>query len=146
MNQIKPHEVWIGHAGDGSDFRAIFDESIRAVVQLAVEELPAQPPRELILLRFPLVDGSGNTPDLLSLAIHAVATLLRHNIRTLVCCGAGMSRAPAVVAAALALAHHASLEACLEQVARCHAADVSPALWLDVGQVVKSEPAESEHN
>lgn len=144
MDQIKPHEVWIGHAGDGSDFRAIFGQGIRAVVQLALEELPAQPPRELIFLRFPLVDGSSNAPELLSLAIHSVATLLRHNVRTLVCCGGGMSRAPAVVAAALALAHHAPLEECLEQILRCHAIDVSPALWLDIGQVIKAETDEAE--
>ena len=144
MDQIIPHEVWVGHAGDGSDLRAIFDQSIRAVVQLALEELPAQPPRELILLRFPLVDGSSNAPELLSLAIHGVATLLRHNIRTLVCCGAGMSRAPAVAAAALALAHHAPLEECLERVVRCHAVDVSPALWLDIGHVIKLETAKDK--
>ncbi len=65
MNQIKPHAIWIGHAGDGRAFRDIFDNGIRAIVQLAMEEPPIQTPRELVYLRFPLIDGAGNGRDIL---------------------------------------------------------------------------------
>jgi hypothetical protein len=66
MNQIPPYHLWIGHAGDGRDYRRLLDLGIRAVVQLAVEEPPLQPPRELIYLRFPLRDGADNPDDLLA--------------------------------------------------------------------------------
>ena len=101
MNQIKPHPIWIGHAGDGRAFRAIFDAGIRAIVQLAVEEPPIQPPRELIYQRYPLLDGEGNDRAVLRLAIEAVAGLMEAVVPTLVCCGAGMSRSPGIAAAAL---------------------------------------------
>ena len=82
-------------------FREILDKGIKAIVQLAMEEPPLQPPRELVYLRFPLLDGTGNDPNMLHLAISCVATLIRQGTPTLVCCGGGMSRSPAVVAAAL---------------------------------------------
>src|SRR4051812_36720706 len=69
MNQILPYPLWTGHAGDGRDYRRVLDHGIRAVVQLAAEEPPLQPPRELIYLRFPLNDGADNADDLLVLAV-----------------------------------------------------------------------------
>ena len=63
--------------GEGRDFRQIFDAGIEALVHVAVEEPPPQPPRELISCHFPLVDGAGNRSTLLSLAIHTVATLVK---------------------------------------------------------------------
>src|SRR4051812_35595809 len=101
MNQIPPHALWTGHAGDGRDYPRLFELGIRAVIQIAAEEPPLQPPRELIYLRFPLRDGADNPDDLVSLAVAALASLVRHRVPTLVCCGAGMSRSPAVAAAAL---------------------------------------------
>jgi len=89
MNQILPHPLWIGHAGDGRDNRRLLDNGIRAIVQLAVEEPPLQPPRELVYLRFPLRDGPDNPDGLLELAVGAVVALLRQRMRTLACCGAG---------------------------------------------------------
>jgi protein-tyrosine phosphatase len=101
VRQITPFPVWVGHAGDGRAFRKLFDLGIRAVVQLAAEEPAIQTPRELVYFRFPLMDGTGNDLELLDLAIRSVASLIRKGILTLVCCGAGMSRSPAIVAAAL---------------------------------------------
>ena len=69
MNQIKPYSIWVGHAGDGSAFTEIFANEIRAVVQVAAEEAAIQPPRDLIFFRLPLIDGTGNDPDMLQLAI-----------------------------------------------------------------------------
>src|SRR5262249_45316796 len=129
MNQILPYPVWVGHAGEGRDYRHLFDAGIKALVQLAVEEPAAQPPREMISCRFPLVDGLGNPTEMLYLAIHTLATLVQRHVPTLICCGGGVSRAPAVTAAALALAHHESPESCLQQIVRHHPSDVSPGLW-----------------
>jgi hypothetical protein len=89
MNQISPHPLWIGHAGDGRDYRRMLDLGIRAVVQLAIEEAPLQPPRELLYLRFPLRDGADNPDCLLELAVGALESLLRRHVRTLACCGEG---------------------------------------------------------
>src|SRR6267142_7076321 len=110
MRQILPHSLWLGHAGDGRDLRAILDAGIRAVVQLAIEEEPLVLPRELTFCRVPLVDGAGNEEKLLYLAVTAVANLLESRIPTLVCCGGGMSRSPAVAAAALAVVFQDALE------------------------------------
>jgi hypothetical protein len=129
MNQILPHPLWIGHAGDGRDYRRLFDHGIRAVVQLAVEEPPLQPPRELVYLRFPLHDGAENPDGLLELAIGALVSLLRQRLRTLACCGAGMSRAPAVASVAVGLVTGEPAEEVLKRVLTGRPGDVSPVLW-----------------
>jgi hypothetical protein len=136
MRQILPHPLWLGHAGDGRDYRRLLDAGIGAVVQLALEEPPLQPPHELICCRFPLLDGPGNDPDLLALAAATVARLLRRGVPTLVCCGGGMSRSPAVAAAALALALRQDPDECLKRVAEHHPADVLPGLWEEVKDVL----------
>jgi protein-tyrosine phosphatase len=132
MNQIAPHRLWIGHAGEERDFRALFDAGIKAVVDLAVEEPPSPTPRELMACRFPLLDGMGNDPQVLELALRTVTALVRAQVPTLVCCGGGMSRSPAVAATGLALAHGEAPEECLQRVVAHHPCDVSPALWNEV--------------
>jgi hypothetical protein len=77
MNNIKPYQLWIGHAGDGRAIQDAFDKGIRAIVQLAIEEPPIQSPRSMIFCRFPLLDGSGNDPGLLYIAI-TTPTLIVH--------------------------------------------------------------------
>lgn len=139
MHQIKPHLLWIGHAGDGRDIPAVIDTGIRAIVQLAMEEPPLLPPRDLIFCRFPLLDGTGNDPVLLRLAIHAVAILQRSRIATLVCCGGGMSRSPAIAAAALSAVEQMPLDECLKIVAEFYQADVLPGLWEEVCSAVENE-------
>jgi hypothetical protein len=99
--QILPHPLWIGHAGDCHDYRRLLDGGIRAVVQLAVEEPPLQPPRELVYLRSPLRDGADNPDGLLGLAVDALVSLPRQRVRTLACCGGGMSCSAAVAAVAV---------------------------------------------
>jgi protein-tyrosine phosphatase len=136
MNQIKPHPLWVGHTGEGRDFREIFDAGIEAVVQVAAEEPPPQPPREVICCHFPLVDGPGNRAALLSLAIQTVATLVKIRLPTLVICSAGVSRSPAIAAVALALAHREPVEDWLARVVRCHPSDVSPGFWIEVTRIL----------
>ena len=137
MNQIVPYQLWIGHAGDGRAFQTLFDKGITALVQLAVEEPSLESPRELVYLRFPLIDGGGNDSAVLRLAIDSVARLVRQNMPTLVCCGAGMSRSPAIAAAALSIVESVDVEICLERVLEMHPADLSTALWKEVCEVVK---------
>ena len=105
---------------------------------MAVTELPLQPPREFIYCRIPLLDGSGNDSGLLQLAVSSVATLLQYEVPTLICCAAGMSRSPAIAAAAIAMNENLDLDECLRRVAKFRVADVSPGLWEDVRRVTKS--------
>ncbi len=81
----------------------------------------------------------GNDEGLLDLAISTLATLIRTRIPTLVCDDSGLSRAPAVAAAALALAHHEAPEACLWRVAQDHHSDVSPGLWSEIMHLMHRE-------
>jgi hypothetical protein len=136
MNQIVPYPLWLGHASEGRDFRAIFDADIRALVQIAAEEKPPQPPRELICCHFPLTSGSGNNSTVLGLAIRTVSALLKMQAPTLVSSGAGACRAPAVAAAALALLTGESIERCLERVVEHHPSDVSPGFWSEVAGIL----------
>lgn len=139
MRQIIPHSLWLGHAGDGRDVRAILDAGIQAVVQLAAEEPPAAHHRDLVDCRFPILDGPGNDPKLLYLAATTVANLLEKRIPTLVCCGGGMSRSPAIAAAALAMILQEAPDDCLKTVAEHHPADVVPGLWDEVKKLVEAE-------
>jgi hypothetical protein len=139
MNQIKPYQLWVGHAGDGRAFREAWDRGIRAIVQLAITEPALQLPREFVYCRIPLLDGCGNDPGLLYLAINSVATLIQHGTPTLVCCGAGMSRSPAIAAAAISRVEHANLDECLKRVTEHHVADVSPGLWEDIRRRVAEQ-------
>ncbi len=132
MNQVLPHALWLGHARHGENFSDIFAAGIRAVVYVAAEEAPVAPPRDLITCRFPLLDGTGNRSELIFLGISTVATLLKLHIPTLVCCSTGISRAPAIAAAALALLHSQPPEQCLKRVVEHHAVDVSPGFWNEV--------------
>jgi protein-tyrosine phosphatase len=135
MHRIEPYPLWIGHWGEEQDLAAIFDAEIEAVVELAAEEPAFLSQRNLICCRFPLLDGVGNRPELLALAIRTLATLLEAGTPTLACCSGGVSRAPAVASAALALLNRESPEECLKRVALHHHCDVSPGLWRSITQL-----------
>ena len=137
MNQIDRFPLWIGHAGDGRDIREIHSHKIRAVVQLAMEEPPIGVTRDMIFLRYPIVDGVGNSPDLLTLAIHSVVALLAKKVPSLVCCAAGMSRSPTIVAAALAVISERDFDETLKSLLEYLPADVSASLLHDVRAAVK---------
>jgi hypothetical protein len=140
MRQVIDYPLWIGHAGDGADFRQVLDAGIRAIVQVAFEEPPLHPPRELLYFRFPLIDGPDNESANLALAITTLANLLEKGMPTLVCCGAGMSRSPAIAAAALSMVYQESPEECLKQVGEAgdQPMDVAPGLWAGVKAIVDS--------
>jgi protein-tyrosine phosphatase len=136
MRQVIPYKLWLGHAGDARNLRGLLAAGIAALVDLAGEEPPAPLVRDLVYCRFPLVDGAGNAPWLLRAAIDTTAGLLRERVPALVACGAGMSRSPAVVAAALARVEGRSLVECLADLSRLGPCDVAAGLWQEVLEVL----------
>jgi len=142
MRQIAQQLLWLGNAGDARDASRLIDSGIEALVDLAVEEPPPRLPRQIAYCRFPLTDGAGNPPGLLATAVFATACLIRHRVPTLVCCGSGMSRSPAIVAVALAVVRGDSPEDALRQIVAGCPHDVSPLLWSDVVNAYRrrSEP------
>jgi protein-tyrosine phosphatase len=128
MIQIAPHSVWIGTIGDLRDLRRLYDLGIRAIVELSYEDAAVALPHDFVSCRFPLNDGGDNDPELLRLAVDAMTRLLERKFATVVCCHAGMSRSPAVVAAALARITGEPLEACVALIARQRPCDIHPVL------------------
>lgn len=139
MREVPGYHLWLGNARDGRDARMVLEAGILAVVDLALEEPPAVLVRELTYCRFPLLDGAGNPNWLLRATVETVATFLRTGTPTLVCCGAGMSRAPAIVAAAIASLRVCTVGEALALVLPTPAGDVSPALLAELraGAAVK---------
>ena len=132
MNQILPHSLWIGTTGDLHDFRRLYDLGIRAIVTLAYEEAAVALPRDFIVCRFPLVDGSDNDTGLLRLATETLTHLMAEKFATLVCCQAGLSRSPGVTAAALSWFSAEPFAVCLQQVANHRPCQVHPALFAQL--------------
>lgn len=132
MTEIVPKLLWIGSAMDVREISRVLEAGVEALVDLALEERPPSITRDVIYCRFPLIDGRGNPPNLLRAAIDAVVSLLQKRVPTLVYCGGGMSRSPAIVAAALAASRGGSFDKTLAAVAAGRPHDVSPALWDDV--------------
>ena len=132
MRRIGEMTLFIGHAGDLRDVRGLHAAGIAAVVDLAANEPPSTLTRDLAYCRLPLVDGPGNPEWLLRAAVMLVSGFVRENVPCLVCCSGGMSRSPAVAAAAIARVRSIEPNAALEQVAVAGAIDVSPGLWREV--------------
>jgi hypothetical protein len=61
MRQIEELSLWIGTARDARDIKTVLDLGIETIVDLALEEPPIHPTRELVYLRFPLLDGTGES-------------------------------------------------------------------------------------
>ena len=132
MRQIAGRQLWIGHAGDLRDARAILDAGIAAVVELADSEPHAVLPRDLIRCRFPLSDDGNNPPWLIRLAARSVAELLQAGVPMLVCCSAGMSRSVCIAGAGLAVAEKIAFDEALRVVVGSGPADVSPGLYAQM--------------
>ena len=128
MRRVVELPLWIGTARDARDIRGVLDLGIEAVVDLATDEPPVHPTRELVYLRFPLVDGEGNPPWILRSAVDAVAGLLAAGVPTLVACSAGASRSPVIAAMAMAKWEGIRPEEALTRIGQ---GDVSPALWRE---------------
>ena len=120
---------------DARDLRPIYDNRIRAVVDLASNEPPAQLGREIIYCRFPLNDGDGNNDGLLAITIRTIAAMIQNEMPTLVACSAGMSRAPTIAAATVALLTGRDPDECLMDIISNAPNDVSPILWTHIKRV-----------
>jgi protein-tyrosine phosphatase len=105
MRQLGDHPLWIGNARDARDLQGVFATGVEAIVDLAAEEWPASPTRDLVYLRFPIVDGGGNDPKVLRSLMGSLTSLIRDRVPTLVACRLGMSRSPTVAAVAYGLVH-----------------------------------------
>jgi len=139
MRNVVPNLLWIGNVLDVADLSPIFDAGIEAIVDLALNEKPAQLTRDLIYCRFPMNDGGGNSPQLLRAAINAVESLISKQIPTLVYCSAGMSRSLAITAVALARNRGVKPEETLVALASEQPHDVSPVLWGDICKACADE-------
>ena len=86
--------------------------------------------------------GRGTTRSYIDLAIHAVATLHKNRVATLVCCGGGMSRSPVIAAAALSAVEQLPLEARSRIVTDFYPADILPGFWDEVRYAVEEDRGE----
>ena len=137
MRQVGDRRLWIGHAGDLREARAVLAAGIEAVMELADSEPFAKLPRELVRCRFPLSDGGSNSAWLLRLAAETLASLLRARVPTLVCCASGLSRSVCLAAAGMALAESIPLRDALDLVAETGPADVSPGLLAEIQEALE---------
>jgi len=135
MREIIPGRLWLGNAGDGRDPARLLEAGITAVVNVAVEEPSPSLPRTMTFCHFPIMDGAQECEGVLAAAIQTLVSLLRNHVPVLVHCGAGMSRSPAVVAAAMAIVEGGSLDDRLRQIVAGQPHDVSPQLWETVHRI-----------
>jgi hypothetical protein len=132
MREILSGRLWLGNSADLRNVENILRNGIQAVFDLAIEQLMPTLPRTLIYCRFPVSDGQQDSSTALRTAIETVVFFLQREVPALVCCGAGMSRSPAVVAGALSVVQGGTPDERLRQIAIGHPHDVSPQLWEDV--------------
>ena len=124
--------LYLGNAVEARNLKLLYDREIRVVIDLAINEKPAQLGRDLIYCRFPMCDGAGNSDAIICLALQTIVSALQSQLRTLVACSAGMSRAPVFAAVSLALFQANAPEQCLLDIISDGPNDVSPILWADV--------------
>ena len=135
MREIIPNKLWLGHAADVRNVDAVMQAGILAVVDLAIEQVMTTFPRSIAYCRFPIIDGQQCSQGGLRVAIESLVAMLKAEIPTLVCCGAGMSRSPAVAAAAISILHGGSSDDRLREITMGHPHDVSPTLWREVREI-----------
>jgi protein-tyrosine phosphatase len=137
MRQVISQRLWIGNARDEHNVSEVLRAGVEAIVDLAMEEAPIRFPRDILYARLPLLDGTGNNAAVLRAAVQLTATLIGEQIPTLVACGGGLSRSPAIVAAALAVARKTPLDEALRSLALDRPHDVSPGLWAEIHDAIE---------
>lgn len=125
----------IGNAIEARDIRLLYDNEVRAVLDLAANEKPASLGRDHIYVRIPILDGDGNSDRDIELAIITLVHLMETETKTLVACSAGMSRSPCIAAASTALASNGTIDECMHKIVSSGPNDVSPILWHRVKNV-----------
>ncbi|MBM3968002.1 MAG: dual specificity protein phosphatase family protein [Planctomycetes bacterium] len=139
IRDVHSNLLFVGNALDARDLRLLYDTGIRAVIDLAINEPPAQLGREIVYCRFPLNDGDGNDDALIALAVRTTVSLIGSGIPTLVACSAGMSRAPTIAAASIALRTGRNPDDCLVELISNAPNDVSPILWAHIKRVYNAD-------
>jgi len=132
MHEAIQKQLWLGAAAEARDLSAVLSLGVLAIVDLALEEPPIPVPRDILYCRIPLVDGSGNRPEIIRAAVGLTSSFIDSDVPVLIACGAGMSRAPVIAAAALAIVEDISLEEALEDITTGLPHDVSTSLWAEV--------------
>ena len=137
MREIIPRVLWIGNALEARDVKGVMAAGINVVIDLAIEELPIQFPRDVVYCRFPLLDGEGNSPSLLRSAIQTTVNFATAGRPTLLACSGGMSRSPIIASVVIASVQSVELGAAVERVIATGPSDFSPKLWNDVQKLCK---------
>lgn len=138
MTEVLPEKLWVGVVHESRDLRRLYDLGVEAVVDFAASEPPATLGRDMVYCRIPISDGVGNPYELLKLAVLTVEQLIRAGRPTMVVCGAGLSRSPCIVAAAVARVRSTSPESVLKEVAERHHCNVSPGFWSELLTALRS--------
>jgi protein-tyrosine phosphatase len=136
MRRLEPYSLWLGSVVDAWDLPGLHSLGIQAIIDLASNEAPIKLTRDLIYCRIPIVDGIGNDLTRLRLAVASLESLMRAELPTLVFCSAGMSRSPAIAAAAVARISGKPLVDCLAQITVGHPHDVAAGMICDVQSVL----------
>ena len=136
MREIIPGVLWTGNAFDGRNVKAVMDAGIQAVVDLAIEEPPAQLPREFVSCRFPLLDGEGNSAVLMHAVIDLIVSFVKEQIPTLVVCSGGMSRSPLIASAVVAKVEAIDFDDAIRRVTNSGPCDMSPNFYAAVKQLL----------
>ena len=133
MREVLPERLWLSNAVEVGDVRRVLSFGVEALVDLAADEpILVHLPRDLVYLRFPLVDGDGNNSSVIQAAVDVASHFVKTEIPTVVFCSAGLSRSPCIVAAAIAKARGIDPHTSLEQVVKDPPSDISPLLWQSI--------------
>ena len=135
IREVETGLLYTGDAGSARDLKQLYDREFSAVVDLAADEPPAVLGRDLIYCRFPLSDDGSNRDALIASALVCLNALLERDLRTLLACGAGMSRSPVLAAAAIAMRSGEPLPDCLARLAARAPVDVPPTFFAAVARV-----------
>lgn len=138
MREILPQLLWTGNAHDIRPYDSTKLSSIEALVDLALNEPPAIPPRVVVYLRMPLDDSSENPSSRIELAVATAAHCLRIEHPTLIVCSAGLSRSPTIACAAISLWKEEPMESVLNAYFAKLPHDISPGFWKSVVAAVKN--------
>ncbi|QDU07698.1 dual specificity protein phosphatase [Gimesia aquarii] len=102
-----------------------------------MEEPPVTFPREIVYCRLPLIDGEENHQPVLQTAIETLVRFIEAEEPTLVACSGGMSRSPAIVAAALSKINGTSFDEAIEQIVAVGPCDVAPGPWNEIQELLE---------
>ena len=135
IREISPDLLFIGNAMDARDLQQLYEHRITAVVDLAANEPPAQLNREMLYCRIPIIDGDGNSHEIIEIAVRCVVTLFEKEFRTLIACRRWHESFACNCRVGIAIVTKQPPGDCLTAIISGLSHDVSPALWSAVQMV-----------